>query len=602
MLCQSAVVTPLEGKLLVATGRGLPTPGGLFDDRRLRVNLRQTVFIVAWVMSFVAVVALIVRAWDSYVGPIWLKVPILNAGLSALVCAVILWAARPDNPLCIYLFLFGIVWYAGILQAIPLEVPYALGFVFYHVNVIVLAHLALTLPYGRLASKPEVALLVVMYVSTPGIQLLRYLQVRDVIDRSHFGQVTAHYTSWAKVGTYTAIPLIVVAVVLIVRRWLGSSRLQRRSYVIFWLAAASIGLVALIAVFAEFIGDELSQQLVLVGYVAAVTVAPIGVVVGTFAYVTALPEAIDELAGDTQGAVGVMLSHAAGDPSLRLYEWADGNWLDDAGAPVAPDVPPQSMTTLIAKDERWIALLVHDRTLAYQPALMRLCCGMTVIILARRTAERDAARVRRAVNVSLLEGQLEERARVQSRLHDQAQIEIGAMKELVARLHEGWSGAARPPDELTRLDQRIDRHAGHLRSFIKEIYPVILETNGLLYAVRQLSVDMPFQCRVDIPPKTGWPRYLEAVAYFTIAEALANAARHAAATEVTIKAYEVDTTMVVEISDNGVGGAAAGDGLGLAGARNRAESLGGSFEIVSPRGGTSLRLRVPKNSNHLEDQ
>jgi signal transduction histidine kinase len=81
-----------------------------------------------------------------------------------------------------------------------------------------------------------------------------------------------------------------------------------------------------------------------------------------------------------------------------------------------------------------------------------------------------------------------------------------------------------------------------------------------------------------------------------VAEALANAAKHAHASEVTVSAHRVDDYLRISVQDNGIGGAELGKGSGLIGLKDRVETLGGTIRVVSPRGGgTSLHAMIPLN-------
>ena len=88
---------------------------------------------------------------------------------------------------------------------------------------------------------------------------------------------------------------------------------------------------------------------------------------------------------------------------------------------------------------------------------------------------------------------------------------------------------------------------------------------------------------------------VESAAYFVVSEALTNVARHSGATNAAVSLVRVDETLVIEVRDNGAGGASDGsDGTGLAGLRERAASLGGSIHLDSPPGGpTILRAVLP---------
>lgn len=191
--------------------------------------------------------------------------------------------------------------------------------------------------------------------------------------------------------------------VLIIRHWRDSSAAQRRAYRVFWRAAASVGVVALAAVAAEFTDSDLPQQLALLGYVVAVTVAPAGVLFGALAERNGLRDVVELLAAGRDDDLSRMIAAAVGDPGLRLYERAGDRWQDDDGVPVTPIVRADDWTTLVATSQGSIALLVHDRALAAQPSTVRVCAGLAVTLIARRTAEREQKALRRATNVRMVQ-------------------------------------------------------------------------------------------------------------------------------------------------------------------------------------------------------
>ena len=93
------------------------------------------------------------------------------------------------------------------------------------------------------------------------------------------------------------------------------------------------------------------------------------------------------------------------------------------------------------------------------------------------------------------------------------------------------------------------------------------------------------------------PRTLEAVAYFVVSEALTNVARHSGATSATVRVTSDARRLVVEVGDNGRGGAATGAGSGLTGLSNRVASVDGTLSVTSPVGGpTLLRAEMPCGS------
>ena len=95
------------------------------------------------------------------------------------------------------------------------------------------------------------------------------------------------------------------------------------------------------------------------------------------------------------------------------------------------------------------------------------------------------------------------------------------------------------------------------------------------------------------------PEHIEVAAYYVIAEALTNAAKHSSATEVTVHACVENETLRLIIGDNGVGGAVVGGGTGLIGLRDRIEALEGHLNVDSPVGrGTTLTVTIPLAPEH----
>jgi signal transduction histidine kinase len=135
-----------------------------------------------------------------------------------------------------------------------------------------------------------------------------------------------------------------------------------------------------------------------------------------------------------------------------------------------------------------------------------------------------------------------------------------------------------------------------LRDLARGIHPPVLADRGLEAAVRELAVRTPTQVAVEGGPGISrLPPAVETAAYFVVAEALANAGKHARATRVSIRLGREQErgALVVEISDDGEGGADP-SGAGLVGLRRRVEALDGDLQVTSPRGGpTRVRAVLP---------
>jgi signal transduction histidine kinase len=191
-----------------------------------------------------------------------------------------------------------------------------------------------------------------------------------------------------------------------------------------------------------------------------------------------------------------------------------------------------------------------------------------------------------------------ERRRIERDLHD------GAQQRLVA-LAMGLGAARERLDEDPEVGRQLvaDAHEEakaalrEVRDLVRGIHPVILEDRGLDAALSAVVArsPVPVSLEVDVPERP--PPAVESTAYFVVSEALANVARHAGAARASVAIARGGDRLVVEVRDDGRGGAVIGGGTGLVGLRDRITALGGAFHVVSPEGGpTTLLAEIPCGS------
>jgi signal transduction histidine kinase len=124
--------------------------------------------------------------------------------------------------------------------------------------------------------------------------------------------------------------------------------------------------------------------------------------------------------------------------------------------------------------------------------------------------------------------------------------------------------------------------------------PGILTERGLHAALEELAYGARLPLDLDIRLPARLPDRVEAAAYYVVSEALTNIAKHAEASAVRVRVERIDGRAVVEIADDGVGGADRGRGTGLRGLADRVEALGGRLDVQSPPGrGTLVRVEIP---------
>jgi signal transduction histidine kinase len=184
------------------------------------------------------------------------------------------------------------------------------------------------------------------------------------------------------------------------------------------------------------------------------------------------------------------------------------------------------------------------------------------------------------------------RRRIERDLHD------GAQQRLVSlALHLRAAQEAAPPGLAAELDRAVAEATGaldELRKTARGIHPAILASGGLRPALRTLARRSPVPVALDLRADGRLPDQIEVSAYYVVAEALTNAAKHAHASAVSVEVEADGHLLRVVVGDDGAGGADFTGGTGLAGLRDRVEALGGRIFLDSPRGaGTSLRAELP---------
>jgi signal transduction histidine kinase len=187
------------------------------------------------------------------------------------------------------------------------------------------------------------------------------------------------------------------------------------------------------------------------------------------------------------------------------------------------------------------------------------------------------------------------RRRIERDLHD------GAQQRLVALGLELRAAEACVPNELQPLKERIaglvTTVAGvsaEVQEISRGLHPAILSKGGLAPAVKTLARRSAVPVELDVHVDQRLPDAVEVGAYYVVAEAVTNAAKHARASVVEVSAEVTNTHLRLVIRDDGIGGAAAGQGSGLTGLIDRVEALGGKMTIQSqPGSGTLLLVNIP---------
>lgn len=309
--------------------------------------------------------------------------------------------------------------------------------------------------------------------------------------------------------------------------------------------------------------------------------------------------------GADRGLWAESLARTLRDASVRVYWWDEerGRYADAAGTPIEPDAADprgsHSILPVASPLGAPIALIRHDRVLTDN---MRLLDGVSSALRLsvdngrlRSEIERTLEQVRQS-RQRIVEAGVEARRRIERDLHDGAQqhlVSLGMRLRLAAN-------AARDADEVelaTELESTISMlnlALRELRELAHGIHPSLLSSGGLALAVPELAGRCPVPVVVDVQAEGRLPELIESTAYFVLAEALANVAKHSRATRAWVRAHVVGDELELVVRDNGAGGASLDAGTGMLGIADRVDAVGGTLELESPPGaGTTLSVRMP---------
>jgi len=308
-------------------------------------------------------------------------------------------------------------------------------------------------------------------------------------------------------------------------------------------------------------------------------------------------------------------------PDLVFRITADGTYLDfagDAGLLANPigDVVGGHVDTLLPPDVAAALMAAIRRALdtgtlqtveyvmptlrgdrrEFETRVVPIDDNEVVTIARDATDFRQTERDLRVANERLVQARDAERRRLERNLHDGAQqrliVSLQALRVAMARL-PGQGGSAE--ELLLRAEQQLALAIEEVREIARGLHPAALTDDGLGPALQMLAdrLEGLLPVELDVPGSRFDPE-LEACAYYLVAEALANASKYADASLATVKVVSNVDVVVIDVADDGCGGACTAPGGGLEGLSERVSALGGILTVESPAGkGTWLHAELP---------
>jgi signal transduction histidine kinase len=536
----------------------------------------------------------------------------LVVGVSLLGSGLGSWRARPGNRLGPVMVLTAFAWFAGQLTEASSPALYSFGTAVQYLFIAGFVYVLLSFPSGRLSGSIDRALVGLALAVGGGLQVLAMLFGNkvglrcptcpdNVLQTFHDNVVALRLLDWVRI---LGGALVVATIVVVAHRWWRASAAQRHE-VVPVLVAGCLTLAALMATIVDDLaGNPLGRLPASVFFYTAAAV-PVAVLVVFLRRRLArgLVAGLVVQLGEPHTPLNLRdaLARALGDPSLELAFWfpAERRYVSGQGGAVhLPGPGAARRATFVERDGQPIAVLLHDPVLEHNADLVRSVCAAAGLALENerlqaelraRLAELQASRAR------LVEATDAERRRIERNLHDGTQqrlVSIGMSLGLLEAKLPAQSVEAQPLLHETRAALALALQ--ELRELTHGINPPLLTERGLPAALEELCRQAALPTRLEVTLGERPSAHVETAAYFLASEALANAAKHSHGTEVCVSVCHDGDRLVVEVTDDGIGGATTVGGSGLRGLADRIEALGGRFTVSSPPGrGTTLHAEIP---------
>jgi signal transduction histidine kinase len=537
-------------------------------------------------------------------------------GLSFIGTGAFAWWRRPLNRFGLLMTAVGFAWFLNGLGESNNATVFTLGLFVAPLYLVIVVQMVLAFPTGRLETNAQRAIIAAGYLDVLVVRLPFFLLGGDIgsglkgripdnvlaVTSSDLADVF-DYTS-----TFVAVVCLVATVVVLIAKRRAATPPQRRAQApMLWTGLTLVGTLGL-----TFLMDVVGlpdDAVNAVGMVALVAFAVLpfaflaGLVRSRYSRAGAVGELIERLNNpEADRSLAQALADALGDRSLKLVYWrpSAGHYVTYDGRHVQLPAPGSGRAvTEVEREGIRVGAIIHDASLRDEPGLVRAVAASAALALENERLEAELRARLDELQTSrsrLVEVSMFERRRLERDLHDGAQQRLVALSLQLGlasrRLEAGDEGAATTMLEAAR--DELARALEELRELARGIHPAVLTDRGLTAALEALAERAPLPVNLAEMPPERLPAPVEAAAYFVVAEALTNVAKYAGASSAAVRIARDDGYAVVEVHDDGVGGADPAVGTGLRGLADRLAALDGRLEVDSPPGeGTTVRAKVP---------
>jgi signal transduction histidine kinase len=533
-------------------------------------------------------------------------------GWAFIGTGIFAWLREPDNRLGALMTAVGFSACLAGLRVATEPWIFIFGLLFITSQWALLYHMLVAFPSGALQTRLELLLVTAMYLSSVIVHPVQVL----FQDTARMGLpdnplLIEGHTDLAidlsRFRYWLALVLLSALAVILARRWAGSPPSQRRALA---PVLVSGGLVMLLlgvwyAALLAHLDEDLVQTLEDTRYVVLATV-PFAFLAGLLrtrvAGASAVSEVVARLGDPSVRRTGVChaLADALEGTSLEVAIRAPehGDFVNAAGERV--ELPPLGSDRMVAPlepGEEPAAVLIYDGSREDERELVHAVVAAATLTLEN---ERLAADLRAKVEelsasrARIVESGDAARRRLERDLHDGAQQRLVSLALRLRILRSGLEGDPEAARELESARGELDQALEELRELARGLHPSVLSDRGLDAALEGLVHRAPLPVELDATPGERLPERVESAAYFVVAEALTNVAKYSHATHASVNVTRQDGAVLVEVADDGVGGADPAKGSGLSGLVDRLSALDGGLEVDSePGNGTTVRALIP---------
>jgi signal transduction histidine kinase len=523
--------------------------------------------------------------------------------LSYVLCGLLAWWHRPASRFGPLMVAAGFANFLASLSWASNDFLFTTGQALDLLPPVLFLHVFLAFPSGRLDGRYVRVLVATAYVTAISLELVR-MTVGDFGPHNLLAVVSEPDAElWVRRIQLVAVSAFCLAGVGVLygRRRRGGRPLRRSLALL--IDAFALGLVMIACLFVSAVFEWPVVAEIRWATFATLGLAPSAFLIGLLHSRLARSAAGDlivELGADQEPAdLREALARTLRDPSLTLAYWVPEfqRWVDADGAPVElPSEDDGRATTLIDRHGKPMAALLHSRSLREEPELLEAvtaAAGMSLENARLHVELRAHLEELRGSRARIVDAGQKERQRLERNLHDGAQQRLIALSLELSLLEDRLDDA----DATMGLDEarrEIALSLEELRDVASGLHPAVVSGHGLAVALESLAALAPVPVRLTVEIDGRVHERLEVAAYYVVSESLANIGKHAHATSATVDVARANGQLLVEVVDDGVGGADTERGSGLRGLADRVEALGGRLRVWTPRGGgTRVRAEIP---------